>query len=93
MAQEEAKPTMIAPWAHLGGGEAAAAPSSVARWEVMSGCQLCTTAGAGAEGWLCEQTHGSLQYQARELVLVVLERWLPQKRETLRPAQGNWQEK
>lgn len=58
---------MTAPWAHLGGGEAAAAPCSAAQWEEMSGCQLCTTAGAEDEGWLCEQTHGSFQYQATEL--------------------------
>jgi len=58
---------MMAPCAHLGGGEAAAAPCSTAQWEETSGCQICTTAGAGDEGWLCGQTHGSLQQQAREL--------------------------
>lgn len=41
---------ITAPWGHLEGGEAAAAPYSAARWEETSGCQLCTTAGAGDEG-------------------------------------------
>lgn len=58
---------LTTPWAHLEGGEAVASPCSVAQWEETSGCQLCTTAGAGAEGWLCEETCGSLQYQSMEL--------------------------
>lgn len=58
---------MTTPWAHLQGGEAVASPCSVAQWEETSGCQLCTTARAGGEGWLCEQTHGSLQKQTMEL--------------------------
>lgn len=53
--------------AHLRDGKAAAAPCSAALWEETSGCQLCTTAGAGGEGWLCGQTCRRLQYQAREL--------------------------
>lgn len=66
VAQQGTKP-MITPWAHLEGGEAVASPCSVAQWEETSGCQLCTTAGAGDEGWLCEQTCGSLQYQTMAL--------------------------
>lgn len=67
MAQQGTKPIMTTPWAHLQGGEAVASPCSVAQWEETSGYQLCTTAGAGDEGWLCEQTQGSLQYQTMEL--------------------------
>lgn len=67
VAQQGTKPMMTTPWAHLEGGEAVASPCSVAQWEETSVCQLCTTAGAGDEGWLCEQTHGSLQYQTTEL--------------------------
>lgn len=67
MAQQGTKPMMTTPWAHLEGGEAVASPCSVARWEETSGCQLCTTAEAGDEEWLCEQTRASLQYQTMEL--------------------------
>lgn len=56
VAQQGTKPMITTPWAHLEGGEAVASPCSVAQWEETSGCQLCTTAGAGDEGWLCEQT-------------------------------------